>query len=320
MVADRFSSLLFGASLVGCLLGSVAIRQRLAEIAGFAPPFVPALFGYLTGLSLFAYLSRRLNAVYGLMGFLFFILLPAVLRSIYGADEGLGVVFYSSASLLCLLRWREEKNARSWLLLAAFSAGFAAAAQASGLAAAGLSAFLFLIVSLQAPRRGWAGMVSDVLTFSAAGALPVLLHRAPGPDISFYTLSDGLAPLIKLATLDSESWQRLAPPLRYFFTGPLSPLLLLFLPWVFKGKWLEEKEFLLGFVLLYVVAAPYFTDPPAGFFLPVAPPLAALAVYGVFNAYLSVKRPAYLFATLFLFALLHGLYLWRFFAGGVLLG
>jgi len=30
-MADRFSSLLFGASLVGCLLGSVAIRQRLAE-------------------------------------------------------------------------------------------------------------------------------------------------------------------------------------------------------------------------------------------------------------------------------------------------
>jgi len=207
-----------------------------------------------------------MNAVYGLLGFLFFVSLPVVLRSIYQADAGLGVVFYSTAALLCLLRWREEKNALSWLLLAALSAGFAASTQANGLASAGLE------------------------------------------------------PWTKLAPLDGDSWRRIAPPPRYFFTGPLSPLLLVFLPWAFKGKWLEEKKFLLGFALLYIVAALLFTDSPARFFLPVVPPLAALAVYGVFNAYLGIKQPAYLFAILFFFALLHGFYLWRFLAGGASLG
>jgi hypothetical protein len=47
--------------------------------------------------------------------------------------------------------------------------------------------------------------------------------------------------------------------------------------------------------------------------LPIVPPLAALMVYGVFNAYLRIKRPVYLFVVLAFFALLHGFYLWRYF-------
>src|SRR5215471_19052419 len=44
------------------------------------PKLIHGLFGFLTGLSLYAYLSRRMNTVYGLLGFFFFISVPAVLR------------------------------------------------------------------------------------------------------------------------------------------------------------------------------------------------------------------------------------------------
>ena len=37
------------------------------------PKFIHGLFGFLTGLLLYAYLSRRLSSIYGLLGFLFFI-------------------------------------------------------------------------------------------------------------------------------------------------------------------------------------------------------------------------------------------------------
>jgi hypothetical protein len=47
------------------------------------------------------------------------------------------------------------------------------------------------------------------------------------------------------------------------------------------------------------------------YILPIVPPLIALFVYAVFNIYLSIKQPVYLFACLVFFAGLHTLYLWR---------
>jgi len=39
-----------------------------------------------------------------------------------------------------------------------------------------------------------------------------------------------------------------------------------------------------------------------------------LATYGIFNVYLRIKRPIYLFAGLFFFAVWHGVYLWEYFS------
>ena len=38
-----------------------------------------------------------------------------------------------------------------------------------------------------------------------------------------------------------------------FFDGVLTPVLIAFLPWAFKGKWLEEKKLLAGFALLVFI-------------------------------------------------------------------
>src|SRR3990170_4209115 len=138
------------------------------------PKLVHALFGYFTGLSLFAYLSRRMNAVYGYLGFFLFISIPVVLRLSHWAYVDLGVTYYSTASLLCLLRWREEKDSRSWLLLAAGSAGFAAATKPNGFVAAAMLSFLFLFISVQERQRGLAKVAAELGLFAALGALPCL--------------------------------------------------------------------------------------------------------------------------------------------------
>jgi len=309
------------------------------------PKLVHALFGYLTGLSLFAYLSRRMSAVYGYLGFLFFITIPVVLRLSHWAYVDLGVTYYSTASLLCLLRWREEKDSKSWLLLAAVSAGFAAAAKPNGFVAAAMLSFLFLFISVQERQRGLAKGAAELGLFAALGALPCLPWLAknwlqtgnpffplmagffPGSGVAEEAGSVGFAGLdifAKRAWLYGESgWQIAVLPLRLFFAGRdddpqhfdgvLSPLLILLLPWVFKGKWLSEKRLLLGFALLYLAYALFLVDLRARYVLTIVPPLAALAVYGVFNAYLSIKRPVYLLVGLLLFAGVHGYYLWRYF-------
>lgn len=313
--------------------------------ADSVPKLIHALFGYFTGLSLLAYLSRRMNATYGYLGFLFFISIPVVLRLNHWAYVDLGVAYYSTASLLCLLRWREEKESRSWLLLAAVSAGFAAAAKPNGYVAAAMLSFLFLFVSAQEWRRGPAKIVTELALFGVLASLPCLPWLAknwlqtgnpffplmagffPGKGVAASDGSvgfTGLAIFTKRALLYGESWWQIAAlPLRLFFTGrdddpqhfdgALSPLLIVLLPWVFKGKWCSEKKLLLGFALLYLAYALFLADLRARYVLPIVPPLAALAVYGVFNVYLSIKRPAYLFAGLLLCAGVHGDYLWRYF-------
>ncbi len=74
-----------------------------------------------------------------------------------------------------------------------------------------------------------------------------------------------------------------------------------------------KKKILASFALLYFAYAFFLVDIRVRYLLPIVPPLVALLVYGVFNIYLRIKRPAYLFAVLLFFAALHGVYLWRYF-------
>jgi hypothetical protein len=309
------------------------------------PKLIHALFGFFTGLCLYAYLSRRMNAIYGLLGFFFFISVPSILRLSHWAYVDLGTTFYATASLLCLLRWREDKNAGRWLLLSALSAGFSAATKPNGLVVWLLLSLFVLFAQVSEPRRGFAKIAGDLCLFAMVSVLPflpwitknwlqtgnpffpLLAHWFPakavaggGGSASF----TGLGIFTKRALLYGESgWQIGALPLRVFFfgrddnpqyfDGVLSPMLILFLPWAFKGKWGEEKKLLVSFALLYFAYAFFLVDLRVRYILPIVPPLVILLVYGIFNIYLRIKQPAYLFAGLLLFAVLHGFYLWRYF-------
>jgi hypothetical protein len=120
-----------------------------------------------------------------------------------------------------------------------------------------------------------------------------------------------------------DVWEILGLPLRVFvsgqddnprlFDGVLTPILIVFLPWTFKGKWLEEKTFFASFTLLFFIYALFLVDMRIRYIVAIVPPLIILAVYGTFNAYLRIKRPVYLFAGLLIFAGWHGFYLWQYF-------
>ena len=308
------------------------------------PKLIHGLFGFLTGLSLYAYLSRRMNAVYGLLGFFFFISVPAVLRLSHWAYVDLGITFYTTAALLCILRWREGNGWGQWLIMAALSAGFAVATKPNGLVAWLLLFFLFAWVGVRETERGFSKILSNCVLFVAVGALPFLPWLAKNwlqTGNPFFPLLGGFFPakteiegagvsyvslgvFAKRELLYGESWWQItALPLRLFFfgrdddpqyfDGVLGPSLILLLPWAFKGKWLEEKKLLIGFVLLFFVYALFLVDLRARYILPIVPPMVILLTYGVFNVYLGIKQPAYLFAVLFGFATFNGYYLWRYF-------
>jgi hypothetical protein len=307
------------------------------------PKLVHGLFGFLTGLSLYAYLCRRMNAVYGLLGFFFFISVPSVLRLSHWAYVDLGVTFYTCASLLCLLRWREDKASKRWLLLASLSAGFAVATKPNGLVAWLLLFFLFVWLSVRESERGFRKISSECMLFAIVGVLPFvpwLVKNWLQTGNPFFPLLGAFFPsksgadngglsyvslgvFAKRELLYGESWwQIVALPFRVFFFGKddepqyfdgvLSPLLILLLPWAFKGKWLEEKRVLIAFALLYFAYALFLVDLRVRYILLIVPPLVALFAFGVFNVYLRIKQPAYLFAGLLFFAGLNASYLWSY--------
>ena len=130
----------------------------------------------------------------------------------------------------------------------------------------------------------------------------------------------------KRELLYGESWWQIAAlPLRLiffgrdddpqYFDGVLGPSLILLLPWAFKGKWLEEKRLLMSFAILFFAFALFLVDLRVRYILPIVPAMVMLFTYGVFNLYLRIKRPAYLFAVLLCFATFNGYYLWRYLLG-----
>jgi 4-amino-4-deoxy-L-arabinose transferase-like glycosyltransferase len=302
-----------------------------------------ALFGFLTGLLIYAYLTRRLSRVYGLLGFFFFISTPAVLRLSHWAYIDLGITFYSTAALLCLLRWSEERERTRWLFLAGLSLGFALATKPNGLLAALLLGLLLVLVIGSGPRKQLARLLSALALFAAVTLLPFTpwlvknWHQTGNP---FYPSFGTLFPARSASVMDAASfvgfgvfekrhllydeniWQILGLPLRIFFSGQddnpqyfdgvLTPVLLLFLPWAFKGKWSEEKKLIALFAFGYLALALFLIDMRIRYILPIVPPLVVLLGYGIFNMYLSIKRPVFLYATLLSFAALHGTYLWRY--------
>jgi hypothetical protein len=307
----------------------------------FVPKWIHALFGFLTGLLLYAYCAGRMSPVYGLLGFFFLISMPAIARLGHWGYIDLGVTFYTTAALICLLRWRADRQNLRSLGLTALSLGFALATKPNALVAALLISLLFLLVIVKPPRQSLGRIGRELVIYGGLALLPYLpwlaknwvqtanpffpflirffpQYSAPAAEGGSFS---GLDIFVKRELLYGENiWQILALPLRVFifgrdddpqfFDGVLTPLLIVLLPWTFKGKWLEEKKLLASFAALFLAYAIFLVDLRIRYILPIVPPLVILAVYGIFNFYLRIKRPVYLFFGLLGFAAWHGAYLW----------
>ena len=315
----------------------------------FVPKWIHALYASLTGLLLYAYAAHRMNAVYGLGAFFLFVSTPVVARLSHWGYIDLGITFYTTAALLCVLRWREARERMGWLGVGALSLGFALATKPNGLVAALVISLLFLLIVAKPPQKGLTWTGREMLLFGGLTLLPFLpwllknwaqtgnpfypllgvwfASHSSAPQASF----GGLGLFEKRELLYGENlWQILMLPLRVFifgqddhpqfFDGVLTPVLICFLPWAFKGKWLEEKKLLAGFALLFLLYALVLVEMRIRYILLIVPPLVALAVYGIFNVYSRIKRPAYLFAVMLLFAAWHSSYLLRYFQAAEPLG
>jgi hypothetical protein len=97
------------------------------------PKYIHYLFALLTAWLIFRYLKKSLGIRYGLFGALFFLSVPINVKLSITVYVDLGLVFFTTASLLLLLEWAEKDFQAKYLLLAGLCCGLAAGTKYNGL-------------------------------------------------------------------------------------------------------------------------------------------------------------------------------------------
>ena len=98
-----------------------------------APKFIHFVFALLTAWLIFGYLKHRINAIYGLLGAIFFLSIPIIVKLSTTVYVDLGVMFFSTASLLLILKWIQSGFRMRILLFSAILCGLALGTKYNGL-------------------------------------------------------------------------------------------------------------------------------------------------------------------------------------------
>ena len=221
------------------------------------PKYIHYLFALLTALLLYRHIARRLGRVYALLGAVFFLSVPVILKLSITVYVDLGVVFFTTAALLLLLGWAEEGFPWRRLVLAGLCCGLAAGTKYNGLI--GIVVLTLLVPVLYQRGAGEAkrsngrallfGLVFAVVSMAAFSPWLVrnyawtgnpiyplhdrLFQQLAGPDASRQAAAAGSDSELRQQTdapranvfvarkilYDESWWQALLLPVRFFFEG-----------------------------------------------------------------------------------------------------
>ncbi len=117
------------------------------------PKLIHFMFGLLTALLIFQYLSQKLDRTYGLLGVVLFLSLPVIIKLSITVYVDLGLVFFSTAALVYFMKWIENAFKIKWIVLSAIFCGLAMGAKYNGLSVLFL---LALFVPFMYSRRRFA--------------------------------------------------------------------------------------------------------------------------------------------------------------------
>jgi hypothetical protein len=98
-----------------------------------APKFIHFIFALLTAWLIFSYLRKRLDTGWALVGGLFFLSLPMIVKLSITVYVDLGLIFFSTASIMSLFKWIENHYQLKFLILSATCCGLALGTKYNGL-------------------------------------------------------------------------------------------------------------------------------------------------------------------------------------------
>ena len=98
-----------------------------------AAKYIHFLFALLTAGLIFHYLAKRLNRTYGLLGALFFLTIPVIVKLSVTVYVDLGLIFFSWASLYLLVKWNDSGYRPRFLVFSGIACGLALGTKYNGL-------------------------------------------------------------------------------------------------------------------------------------------------------------------------------------------
>jgi hypothetical protein len=248
----------------------------------FIPKLIHFTFALLTAWVMFSYLRSRINTLYALFGSLFFLSIPIMVKLSTTAYVDLGLVFFSTASLLLLFKWAEQKFKLRYLLASAMMCGLGMGTKYNGIISFLLLTLITPIVCERFSSNKGSGfikplsfgalfLVTGLLVFSPWMARNYAWRKNPvyplfpgwfesqikGLPGSAEEKEEGARPLgifmIRKEIYHEQGWEIALLPLRIFFQGQdgspqyfdgkLNPFLLI-LPFFAFGRWKKEPEYL----------------------------------------------------------------------------
>jgi hypothetical protein len=231
------------------------------------PKYIHFAFALLTAWLIFSYLKIRINRIYALSGALFFLSLPVIVKLSITVYVDLGLIFFSTWSLIYLLKWLENDFKFHFLVISAVSCGLALGTKYNGLITVILLA-LFVPYLFAKYHRGLSsredsevpGAKTDkkfptfrVLLYGAVFVLTALIVFSPWMIRNYIWTDNPVYPLyngwfnpvppdavesggnlghfaIRKLLFKESLWQTLLIPVRIFFEGQDN------LPQYFDGK------------------------------------------------------------------------------------
>jgi len=108
------------------------------------PKFIHFSFALATAWLIFVYLKKRISTVYGLFGALLFLTIPIIVKLSITVYVDLGLVFFSTTSIILLLQWVENKFKLKFLIFSGVFCGLALGTKYNGM-------IIFFLLSMFVP-------------------------------------------------------------------------------------------------------------------------------------------------------------------------
>ena len=285
-----------------------------------APKFIHLTFGMGTGLLIYLYLKFRYGREWGLLGMVIFITTPIVIWLSTTAYVDLGMTFFTTASVIAFIKWRdsEYKNIQ-WFLISCLAMGFAIGSKYNALIAWFIVNLMLVFSYVRDTKRQLGALQYGLLFFiiTILVASPWYLKNYFQTGNPFYPLFDGFfkslnyRPFQEVAHVQAieksgkisffkmreimygESfWEILLIPIRMFFQGKdnsykyfqgsLNPILILFSPFIMLNRrYIKDKFVFVFFTIIFIFMAYFLTAKQVRYILPVLPFLAIIAVMGI---------------------------------------
>jgi hypothetical protein len=285
------------------------------------PNFIHMGFGIGTAFLIYHYFNKKIGLLAGLLGAAIFISTPIIVRMSTTAYVDLGLVFFTTASVLAFIRWRDkEYKEHRWLFISAIAMGFALGTKYNALIVWFFLTLAIVFVYSRDTGKQWNAIkygafffIISLIIFSPWLIKNMILTCNPlyplfknvfnnnmANDSGAYSVVSGgsYMGMFKMRELlyGENIWEILLIPIRFFFQGQdnsarlfegvLNPILIVAVPFAFMNRSKQaDKLIFLSFSIFFIFVAFFLDEIRIRYILPAVPFLVILTVTGLVNIF-----------------------------------